>query len=159
MRSLLTSILLAATAAFGADTATTIPAHQPMSPGDLLSIRALHVAEPGQLANEIEKLLNEFELSSRPVSEEAKRLADILPLAGESETFAMAEVMNGGIAQQMYLLPHDADKAVDFVLEPREILFIPASAAKRTSAKIAEAAIQMAVGAVIFRRSNQSWEA
>ena len=67
--------------------------------------------------------------------------------------------MNGGIAQQMYLLPHDADKAVDFVLEPRNILFIPASAAKRTSAKIAKAAIQMAVGAVIFRRSNQSWEA
>jgi polysaccharide export outer membrane protein len=46
-----------------------------------------------------------------------------------------------------------AGKTKDFVLEPNDILFVPTSAAKRTSMKIAEAAVQMAVGAVIFRRN------
>ncbi|BDC49329.1 polysaccharide export protein Wza [Bryobacterales bacterium F-183] len=43
-------------------------------------------------------------------------------------------------------------KAQDFALEPNDILFVPSSASKRTSIKIAEAAMQMAVGAVIWRR-------
>jgi len=43
-------------------------------------------------------------------------------------------------------------KTKDFALEPNDILFVPSSASKRTSIKIAEAAMQMAVGAVIWRR-------
>lgn len=43
-------------------------------------------------------------------------------------------------------------KTKDFALEPNDILFVPSSASKRTSIRIAEAAMQMAVGAVIWRR-------
>lgn len=43
-------------------------------------------------------------------------------------------------------------KTKDFALEPNDILFVPSSASKRTSIRIAEAAMQMAIGAVIWRR-------
>ena len=46
-----------------------------------------------------------------------------------------------------------AGKSADFPLEPNDILFVPASATKRTSIKVAEAVMQMAVGAAIFRRN------
>jgi polysaccharide biosynthesis/export protein len=43
-------------------------------------------------------------------------------------------------------------KTPDFEMQPNDILFIPDSTSKRTSIRIAEAAMQMAVGAVIWRR-------
>ena len=46
-----------------------------------------------------------------------------------------------------------AGKSADFALQPNDILFVPASTTKRTSMKVAEAVMQMAVGAVIFRRN------